>query len=142
MKESLIYVVLLVKRGNDYDYGYDYYYHFYNNTNPIDDDLRCIRKKDIDEVSSIEEIENDNYTIDDGDLYKIRLREIRAEYKIISKELLDYIDQIKGELDKQEAELQIDHLLEILNIRNFTLSEYSKIKKKIIRDNKLNDLGI
>lgn len=140
MKESLIYVILLAKRVNDY--YYDYYYSFPTNSDPMDDDLKCIRNKDILEVRSIEEIENDDYNIDDEDLYEIRLREIRAEYKIVSKELLDYIDQVNEELEKQEAELHIEHLLEILDIKNFTLSEYREIRKKIFRDNKLNDLGI
>lgn len=109
MKESLIYVILLVTRGNEYEYEYTYYSP--TNTNPMDDDLRCIRKKDIENVRSLEEIENEDYTIDDNELYEIRLREIRAEYKIISEELLDYTNLIEKELGKQEGTLQIELLL-------------------------------
>lgn len=137
MKESLIYVILLVKRGNEY--VYNYCYHF---TNPIDDDLKCIRNENIDDVQSIEEIENEHYTIDDNESYEIRLREIRAEYKIISEELLDYTNLIEKELGKQEGTSQIELLLDQLDIKNFSLNEYKEIKKRITRNNKLNDLGI
>jgi hypothetical protein len=139
-KEKLIYVVLLINKKDKYDYLYTY--SFNTNINPMYDDLRCIRKEEIDVVRSIEEIQNEDYTTDDIEIYETRLREIKGEYEVISMELLDHLDQINSELLKNDAELQIESLLDNLGITKYKLNEYTEIKKRIIRDNKLNSLGI
>lgn len=141
MKEALIYLVLLVSKKDNY--VYNYCYHFFANEYkyPLEDNLRCIRDKKIENVRSIEEIQNEDYTTDDEELYETRLREIKQEYKVISMELLEYYDKLKKEIPT-EADMQIEILLDRLNIRKFNLDEYVQIKKEIDREIKLDNLGI
>lgn len=139
-EEKLIHIVLLINKKDKYDYLYHKY--FYTNENPIYDNLRCIGDMDIDEVSSIEEIENRGI-VDDDEIYKNRLREIKGEYNIESIELLEYCKHIENnEPVKDEAELYISHLLDMLELEGLDLNEYQIIKKRIDRNSKLEDLGI
>lgn len=138
MKESLIYLVLLVDRKDRY--CYEYKYRFYINTNPMDDSLSCLRNKNIENVRTIEEIENDEYTTNDDELFEIRLRDMKGEYSIISKELIDYYDDNLNN-NTEFKEFIFPSLLTDLDLE-IDLDEYRNIKKRIIRNSKLSDLGI
>mgnify|MGYP003509861752 CR=1 FL=1 len=96
--------------------------------NPIDDKLKCLRYSEISEVRSFEEIQEDDYHIDDEVIYDIRFSEIKSVYNIESEELSLYLSKIEEEyryIELDEMNLTID------------IKEY---KKSINRDSQLSEL--
>lgn len=135
MKESLIHVVLLADRRDEYDFKYVKHY----NSDVIDDDLKCLRYIDIKDVRSYDEIQYDEYTVDDSEIYKIRFNEIKSSYKLIISELLDYHDDLIDKLPSQEADAIFDNLL-IFHLPKVDINEYSNIKRRLLRNSQIEDV--
>jgi len=128
-----IYVVSLENRHNS---TRSYIYKINKNTNPLKDNLKELKDKDIENVRSFDEICNEDYIADEQYIFETRFREINSEYKIISEEILDYYNIIKSKFSPDEAELEFKHTLEMLNISKNKIDSYKLLK----RDFKINEI--
>ena len=127
-----IYVVSLENRHNTNSYIYK----INKNINPLNDNLKELKNEDIENVRSFDEILNEDYIAEDEYIFETRFREINSEYKIIAEEILDYYNIIKTKFSADEAELEFNHTLEILNISKNKIDSYKSLK----RDYKINEI--
>jgi hypothetical protein len=109
----------------------DFIKYYSTNTNPLDDKLSCLRKINLPEVRDYEEILEDEYHCNDEDLTEIRFNEIKSVYKINSKELSDYILNLK--------DYEVNILMDMLGL-DIDLESYKQDLIKNSRDHKIKNV--